>query len=778
MAYSNKALPPGTVLREWRLEEVLGVGGFGIVYKGRGIYFDELVAIKEYFPSAISDRKDGDTVVPIDSAAEEVHALGLKKFVEEAKLLWNLSTPSRHPNIVSVRSLFEIHGTAYMVMDFEDGMSLSKILKQGQRFNEASLMALLQPIAEGLERAHRVGVLHRDIKPPNILVNEDGRPVLIDFGSARFEAADATSTKVTFHTPPYAAIEQYVKTYAQGPWTDIYALGVVLYECITGQKPPEVLERMHGGLGSPLAEGDWPGYSRTFLKAIDAAMIVRPAERPQSISEWLALFSSADDAAGTAAADGEDEDATRFVTYDTLTRRIMPVAPPPPGFERVDEIDVPVPDTVSKAEFQPLGEDTDAARQAELVPAGEDAVLDDGAASAALVEPPAKPAPAALAAADVRPADPPSPGKPVQPAAATPSMPSPATKPVKTSGGTKVPLVLGGVAVLAAGLGGWYVLNGKSQTAASDAVSPIAGAPQPGATASAVPINVSDSTGFAQTLQALADEARKSGAPADAVNALAATAAQAGQAGQADIPGLAKSASTNFAQALLGDADRRAQRIARQLPWADPRRPNAARAEGSERRGVHARLLQSSGALSAAAQSASNAADPGQAMASAQAALSSWRSFVSAQAKAAATSPSIAADQTGLNSGEVAAPTPATTPVAAAEPSLNAGQGLSGNKAQQLAGIVSSSREIAQKVIKMGRSARANPRGSDDEKDNYRTLQQNMQSAQGYLTYLNTLTNSMRGAKTDRDADRLIAQGEQTKRYLQLMESRSSAASR
>jgi len=84
--YSNKALPPGTVLREWRLEQVLGVGGFGIVYKGRGIYFDELVAIKEYFPSAISDRKDGDTVVPNDSNAEEVHALGLKKFVEEAKL--------------------------------------------------------------------------------------------------------------------------------------------------------------------------------------------------------------------------------------------------------------------------------------------------------------------------------------------------------------------------------------------------------------------------------------------------------------------------------------------------------------------------------------------------------------------------------------------------------------------------------------------------------------------------------------------------------------------
>ena len=143
-------------------------------------------------------------------------------------------------------------------------------------------------------------MLHRDIKPPNILVNDDGRPVLIDFGSARFESGDATSTKVTFHTPPYAAIEQYVKTYAQGPWTDVYALGVVLYECVTGEKPPEVLERMHGGLGQPLAEGNWPGYSETFLKAIDVAMTIRPDERPQSISEWLALFDDSGPASASA----------------------------------------------------------------------------------------------------------------------------------------------------------------------------------------------------------------------------------------------------------------------------------------------------------------------------------------------------------------------------------------------------------------------------------------------------------------------------------------------
>ncbi len=184
-AYSSKALPAGTIIREWRLEDVLGVGGFGIVYRGRGIYFGELVAIKEYFPSSISERDSEATVVPIGSDVEEVHALGLKKFVEEAKLLWNLSTPTRHPNIVSVRALFEVHGTAYMVMDFEDGVSLSKLLKEGRRFNERSLWNIIKPVSEGLDRAHRVGVLHRDIKPPNILITDDNRPVLIDFESIR-----------------------------------------------------------------------------------------------------------------------------------------------------------------------------------------------------------------------------------------------------------------------------------------------------------------------------------------------------------------------------------------------------------------------------------------------------------------------------------------------------------------------------------------------------------------------------------------------------------------
>jgi non-specific serine/threonine protein kinase len=346
--YHHKALPAGALLREWRLEKVLGVGGFGIVYRGRGLYFDELVAIKEYFPGAISDRVDETTVAPNDSSSEEVYNLGLAKFVEEAKILWNLSRPERHPNIVSVRSLFQINGTAYMVMDFESGVSLSEMLKAGRQLTEATLLEIIKPIAQGLDRAHRAGVLHRDIKPANILVNDEGRPVLIDFGSARFESNQATSTKVTFYTPPYAAIEQYVKTYPQGPWTDIYALGVTLYECAAGRKPPEVLERLHGEHDEPLSAYVLPGFSPAFVRAVDAAMAIKPANRPQSISQWLRMFDA--DAAPAL------EEVTRIAVLrdepPPPPKPVEPVAPAPPAAVEAPVAEAPPPET-AKARSKP-----------------------------------------------------------------------------------------------------------------------------------------------------------------------------------------------------------------------------------------------------------------------------------------------------------------------------------------------------------------------------------------------------------------------------------------
>jgi non-specific serine/threonine protein kinase len=721
-AYSNKALPAGTVIREWRLEDVLGVGGFGIVYKGRGIYFGELVAIKEYFPSSISERDAEDTVVPIGSDVEEVHALGLKKFVEEAKLLWNLSTPTRHPNIVSVRSLFEVHGTAYMVMDFEDGVSLSRLLKEGRRFNERSLWNIIKPIAEGLDRAHRVGVLHRDIKPPNILITDDNRPVLIDFGSARFEAAEATSTSVTFHTPPYAAVEQYVKTYPQGPWTDIYALSVVLYECVTGEKPPEVLERMHGGLGTALAEGHWPGFTKRFLQAIDAGMTIKPSERPQSIREWLALFGKKDVDPEL----GGDDEPTRFFAHEVKSEAIVPVAPTAPGIDKKD-LETGVPADPSEVQFKRAGEETGASKKKK-----KDADADETA----------NPVEAEIEA-------PPPPVKP-EPVA---ELRKPAPAPVRTGASAdkwykdprKAMLAGGGALALIAAVAAGSLMFGGSTDSGAPLEIPDLNAVEAGS----IPIE-----GLGQLIAAertLANDARTAGASAMAVNDLVAAGeqldkqlaalqpmaddpAQAGAAtGRVDeMKRTATAANVAFANALLRDADARAQSI-----------PANART---------APLNSALSNLRSSVEASANITDPVQSLGSARDALAKSQSFAAAlsdsyRLQAASKRPTQPLPQAPTTSAvaTTSAVTPSAAPVAAAPASTS--PSTSGAKVAQINSIVASGRSMAKQVMKSG-------------------SKENAALARNYDKYLANVADSARGARTDRELDQLIKQANQTKAYI------------
>lgn len=747
-AYSNKALPAGTIIREWRLEDVLGVGGFGIVYKGRGIYFGELVAIKEYFPSSISERDAEDTVVPIGSDVEEVHALGLKKFVEEAKLLWNLSTPTRHPNIVSVRSLFQIHGTAYMVMDFEDGVSLSKLLKEGRRFNERSLWNIIQPVAEGLDRAHRVGVLHRDIKPPNILITEDNRPVLIDFGSARFEAAEATSTSVTFHTPPYAAIEQYVKTYDQGPWTDVYALAVVLYECVTGEKPPEVLERLHGGLGKPLAEGTWPGFGKRFLQAIDAGMTIRPTERPQSIREWLALFGKK----GEDVAVGPDEEPTRFFAHEMAVDEIVPVPPPAPGFEQKALPDTPVPNDPSEVQFKLAGQETGASKKAKKEKAS------DSATAPAIEEKVATPA--AEGGIDRSPVK-------EKPAAPPPdSARAPALAALKDK--RKAWLVGAGALALGALVAGGSFLLGGKNSGSSGGDEPIS---IPGGETNAS--GVSDIVALAPAERALAEEARKAGAAEAAVSGLVTageqidaqlvslqalladpTQADAAAARTNDLKRTATSANVEFSNALLRDAEGRARRFPADA-LSSPAGANMASALAS---------------LRASVQAAAGSTDAGQSLTAARDALAKSQAFnatLSAvhSAQVASKRPS---DALALAPRpNVAATTPVAqvaTPVAAAPAAAasSSSTSLSPAKKAQFNSIIGSGRGLAQQVIRMGGS-----QGTATQKAN-------AQLAKNYDKYLANLADSFRGVTSDREADGLIKKANQTKAYIVFLNKQSS----
>jgi serine/threonine protein kinase len=757
-AYSNKALPSGTIIREWRLEDVLGVGGFGIVYIGRGIYFGELDAIKEYFPSSIAERDAESTVVPIGSDVEEVHALGLKKFVEEAKLLWNLSTPTRHPNIVSVRSLFEIHGTAYMVMDFEDGVSLSRLLKEGRRFNERSLWNIIKPVAEGLDRAHRVGVLHRDIKPPNILITDDNRPVLIDFGSARFEAAEATSTSVTFHTPPYAALEQYVKTYPQGPWTDIYALAVVLYECVTGEKPPEVLERLHASLGEPLADGHWPGFSKRFLQAIDAGMTIKPSDRPQSIQEWLALF-------GKKEGDDPitDDEATRFFAHEVASDAITPVAPPAPGYEP-QELETQVPDDPKEVQFKRAGEETGAKKKKKDAEAK---AVDEAEAAAAAASGAAAVAAAALAdekkAESAPPKDVPAkePPKKVVP-------PKPKSDSEPWFKDKKKAMLAGGGALvlLAAVAGGSFMLGGGGPGEGEPLEIPDLSSSE------AVPIEGLGQ--LAEAEKALAEEARAGGAPATAVNDLVTANAQLDQqlaalqpladdpaqtatatAKVEEMKRTATAANIAFASALLRDADAKAQT----LP-AKARTPAMATALADLRTAVEA-----SASLTDPVESLTAARD---ALTKSQAFSAAIQGAYSAQAaKKAEQLPTAPKTTTIAPTATTAAPAATTTaPVATTTTTTSStsssSEGVSGSKRSQLSSIVSSGRSMAKEVIRMGSG------GTPTQKSNAAL-------AKNYDKYLANVADSARGANTDREFDELIKKANQTKAYIVFLHKQSSA---
>jgi serine/threonine protein kinase len=293
------------MIQEYRIVKVLGVGRFGIVYSAENKYFDETVAIKEFLPTDLACRQEGTSVVPLSSETEETYNWALDKFLEEAKILWDLSHPEPQKSIVRVLRFIEENGTAYMVMDYEEGEPLSRVLEQRGTLPEAELKTYLGPLLEGLERVHAASIWHRDIKPSNILIRPDGSPVLIDFGAARREVPGAERSVVSVFTVAYAAPEQVIATGSQGPWTDIYAFGSTLYRAVTGDKPANATKRLQGTVHTPAIVAAQGNYTPSFLAAIDAALELKFEDRPKSIAEWRELLESE-----SAPVDAQEDDAT------------------------------------------------------------------------------------------------------------------------------------------------------------------------------------------------------------------------------------------------------------------------------------------------------------------------------------------------------------------------------------------------------------------------------------------------------------------------------------
>ena len=276
-------LPVGTFLAEFEITELIGEGGFGIVYLARDHSLQRRVALKEYMPSALAART-GPTEVSVKSERHrETFEAGLKSFVNEARLLAQFD----HPSLVKVYRFWEANGTAYMVMPFYEGITLKQQFRElGAPPNEDWLMELLGPLTEALQVIHAEQCYHRDIAPDNvILLKGNNRPLLLDFGAARRVIGDMTQALTVILKPGYAPVEQYAEVpgMKQGAWTDVYALAAVVYFAIMGKTPPTSVGRLMNDSYVPLAEAAAGRYSPRFLAAIDRALIVKPEERTPSI---------------------------------------------------------------------------------------------------------------------------------------------------------------------------------------------------------------------------------------------------------------------------------------------------------------------------------------------------------------------------------------------------------------------------------------------------------------------------------------------------------------
>lgn len=286
MSTIQHTLTTGTRIDCYEIGQVLGVGGFGITYKGYDHTLSCDVAIKEYLPSGVALRAgDGVTVAPKSRQDQDFYSYGLDRFLEEARILAKF----RERSIVRVSRYLEGNGTAYLVMDYEHGQPLDAYMKMCDAVTEERILSILMPLLVGLTEVHGKGYLHRDIKPANIYLREDGSPVLLDFGAARQSMSDQTQAVTSMVTPGYAPIEQYNTTGKQGPWTDLYGLGATLYRYIVGQNPigaPDRVMALQAGEPDPLlaatiaAKGQ---YSDELLQTVDWMLRPNIADRPQDV---------------------------------------------------------------------------------------------------------------------------------------------------------------------------------------------------------------------------------------------------------------------------------------------------------------------------------------------------------------------------------------------------------------------------------------------------------------------------------------------------------------
>jgi formylglycine-generating enzyme required for sulfatase activity/serine/threonine protein kinase len=309
-------LPEGTILDEsYRILGVVGSGGFGITYEAEDIRLGTSVAIKEYYPHDFGERVATMSVRPRSERHEKTFDWGRSNFLKEARTLARFE----HPSILRITRIFEANSTAYMVMRFERGQSFESWLSSLARPpTQKELDGIIAPLLDALETLHAAKYLHRDIAPDNIVVRDDGSPVLLDFGAARRAVAEMSQALTGIVKAGYSPYEQYSSDRRlQGTWSDIYALGATLYRAIAGSPPEEATLRLDDDQMVAATQVGRGRYRSKFLAAIDACLKVRPSARPQSVVELRRLLSESE----------------RGHSFDRIIRTLRPAGtePTPPS---------------------------------------------------------------------------------------------------------------------------------------------------------------------------------------------------------------------------------------------------------------------------------------------------------------------------------------------------------------------------------------------------------------------------------------------------------------
>lgn len=275
-------LQSGTIIDQYMIERELAHGGFSSVYLARQMSDQTQVAIKEYLPRKLAHRTWNNLVAPNSEEAKTLFMRGRALFFEEAKVLAML----KHHNIVDVINFFQANDTVYMVMTYDYGITLDKILhRKILPITEEFLLAVFPMLLNGIDAVHQKGLVHLDIKPANILIRAENDPLLLDFGAIRKITLDPQRNRAKVLTNGYSPIEQYDNNGNLGPWSDIYAVGASMRACLDFKIPIPSPDRVKQDNLPPAVKAHKRRFPEYLLKAIDWAMAIFPENRPQSVAE-------------------------------------------------------------------------------------------------------------------------------------------------------------------------------------------------------------------------------------------------------------------------------------------------------------------------------------------------------------------------------------------------------------------------------------------------------------------------------------------------------------